>query len=459
MKRSTQLREEAAQLQGRAESIRNEASTANRALTGDEITNIEDLLNQVDAKLQEAQSAELDERLDSGRAVLNAAGQRRVVPSGATAPTRAGGNAAPYGAGARASHNSTQDQGGWGFGHAGEYFQAVRNASIGRGIDDRLVHNAATTYGSEGVGPDGGFAVPPDYRSSIQQLVGGEGSMLGMTDAQQTSSNQLIVPVDEAAPWHSSGVRAYWMDEAGAATQTKPDLKPLTVRANKLGALVYLTDELLEDAPAMGAYVNSKAPLAMNWKINDAIINGDGVAKPLGLLNAPCKVTVTKEGSQSAATLLAMNILKMWARLLPDSQQRAVWLYNVDILPQLASLNFQFKDNTGAGIAAGAAAFMPPGGLSGNTYATLMGRPMIPTEACQTLGTEGDIILWDPMGYLSVTKRQGVRQDMSIHVEFEKDLTAFRFIFRVGGQPWLSGPVARANGSNTLSTVVTLQTR
>jgi len=103
--------------------------------------------------------------------------------------------------------------------------------------------------------------------------------------------------------------------------------------------------------------------------------------------------------------------------------------------------------------------FMPPGGLSGQTYATLMGRPMVPTEACPTIGTEGDLTLWDPMGYLSVTKRGGVRNDVSIHIEFEKDLTAFRYIFRVGGQPWLSAAVARNSGSNTLSTIVTLATR
>jgi hypothetical protein len=32
-------------------------------------------------------------------------------------------------------------------------------------MDQRLVQNALTTYGSEGVGADGGFAVPPEWRS------------------------------------------------------------------------------------------------------------------------------------------------------------------------------------------------------------------------------------------------------------------------------------------------------
>jgi hypothetical protein len=40
-------------------------------------------------------------------------------------------------------------------------------------------------------------------------------------------------------------------------------------------------------------------------------------------------------------------------------------------------------------------AYLPPGGSRGAPYATLIGRPIIPIEACSALGTEGDIILTD----------------------------------------------------------------
>mgnify|MGYP002134897071 CR=1 FL=1 len=42
---------------------------------------------------------------------------------------------------------------------------------------------------------------------------------------------------------------------------------------------------------------------------------------------------------------------------------------------------------------AGVVTYMPPGGLSGKPYATLMGAPIIETEWNATLGTVGDIIL------------------------------------------------------------------
>ena len=88
-----------------------------------------------------------------------------------------------------------------------------------------------------------------------------------------------------------------------------------------------------------------------------------------------------------------------------------------------------------------------------------LGRPVVVTEACAALGTSGDIILWDPKGYLSVVKTGGVRSDVSIHLWFDQSVTAFRFVMRMNGQPWLGAAVARKNGSNTLSTVVALAAR
>jgi HK97 family phage major capsid protein len=88
-----------------------------------------------------------------------------------------------------------------------------------------------------------------------------------------------------------------------------------------------------------------------------------------------------------------------------------------------------------------------------------MGRPLIPTEACSTVGDVGDIIFADLGAYLTITKSGGVRSESSIHLWFDQDLVAFRFTMRIDGRPWLSAPIARANGGNTLSSVVVLETR
>ena len=67
--------------------------------------------------------------------------------------------------------------------------------------------------------------------------------------------------------------------------------------------------------------------------------------------------------------------------------------------------------------------------------------------------------LADLTQYLTVVKAGGVRSDTSIHLFFDQNTTAFRFVLRVAGQPWLSAAIARKSGNNTLSHFVTVATR
>jgi HK97 family phage major capsid protein len=83
----------------------------------------------------------------------------------------------------------------------------------------------------------------------------------------------------------------------------------------KLGVVVYLTDELMDDTgQALQEYVARKASEEFNFMIGDSLVNGTGVGQPLGMLNAPSLVSVAKETGQSAATLQTENIVKMYAR-------------------------------------------------------------------------------------------------------------------------------------------------
>ena len=329
------------------------------------------------------------------------------------------------------------DTGKWGFRSQAEYLQAVMRASAKGGVTDpRLIANAPTTYGQEGVGADGGFAVPPDFRTQIVEKVMGETSLLSRTDQMTTSSNSITIPKDDTTPWQSTGgVQASWESEGGQKAQSKPSLGELTVKANKLVCLVPLTDELLEDAPAMAGYVNRKAPTKIDYKVNDAIINGTGVGQPLGILNSAGTIEVAPESGQAADTLRHQNIIDMWTRLYAPAKANAVWLMNSD------------------------AEAKPPGGLNSSPYGRLMGRPVITSEAMPALGDKGDVILADMSQYLSVVKAGGIRSDVSIHLWFDYDITAFRFVLRVGGQPWWNSAIARTGSQASRGFFIALGAR
>jgi len=144
----------------------------------------------------------------------------------------------------------------------------------------------------------------------------------------------------------------------------------------------------------------------------------------------------------------------MWSRLLPDSQPNSVWLINQNVFPQLATMGLA----VGTG---GSAVYLPPGGVSSTPYATLMGRPVIPMEQCETLGDDGDIVLGDfANGYIFIDKG-GLKQDMSIHVRFVYDESVFRFVYRCDGQPTLAKAITPYKGgaTSTLSHFVKLADR
>ncbi|MBL8924132.1 MAG: phage major capsid protein [Myxococcaceae bacterium] len=339
-------------------------------------------------------------------------------------------------------------RGTWGFQSEGEFIIAARNHRAGIKRDPRIL-NAATTFGSEGVNEEGGFAVPPDYRSNIRKAIEGQSSLAALCDDQRTSSNRLTFPIDENAPWDSSsGIIVGYIAEGATMTGSKPKLGSLETKLVKLGALVPLTEELMQDAAAMSSYVSTKVPEKTVEFLNQEIITGAGSPGTLlGILNATAKVTAAAKAGQGANTVIADNIAKMWSCLPVKSRSRAVWLVHSDVEAVLPLMTL-----------ANQPVYLPPGGLLERPNGTLMGRPVIVCEDCKALGTEGDIILWDPLEYILATKTgpSGIRADVSMHVYFEQDMTAMRFIQRIGGQPWWTKSFARKNGSSSQSPIITL---
>jgi HK97 family phage major capsid protein len=166
---------------------------------------------------------------------------------------------------------------------------------------------------------------------------------------------------------------------------------------------------------------------------------------------SPALVTVPKEAGQGADTVVSENISKMWARMWAKSRANAVWFINQDVEPQLDAMGV----TVGLG---GIPTYMPPGGLADAPYGRLKGRPVVIVEQASTVGDTGDILLADLSQYLLIDKG-GVQAATSIHVQFVTDETAFRFVYRVDGEPVWNAPLTPFKGSNTLSPFVALAAR
>jgi HK97 family phage major capsid protein len=88
----------------------------------------------------------------------------------------------------------------------------------------------------------------------------------------------------------------------------------------------------------------------------------------------------------------------------------------------------------------------------------LLGRPLVFTEFCQTVGTVGDFVLGNWSQYLEGTY-QPMQSAESMHVRFVNHERTFKFWTRNAGQPWWKAALTPAKSTTTLSPFVTLATR
>lgn len=226
------------------------------------------------------------------------------------------------------------------------------------------------------------------------------------------------------------------------------DTDARNVPLHELYTLAQVTEELLEDAPRLNNRLTKKAAEAIAWKKNSAIVEGSGVGQPLGWMNSPAKISVAKETGQTADTIIAQNVINMYTRLQMIPGDRPFWMVNQDTLPQLMTMTVGDKP-----------IWMPPNGLSDAPGGFLMGRAIRFSEFAETLGDNGDIQLISPKGYYGVRRASGIKFATSVHLYFDYNAQAFRWVFRYGGQPHLSKVVQPAKGNSTRSHFVTLAER
>lgn len=351
-----------------------------------------------------------------------------------------------------------------GFRSLGEFLQAVYTASVSPRVDARLrfetFPNAEFRAASgiqEGVPSDGGFLVQTDIAQDLFQLVFQTGVLASKCKRVPISGNSnsmkinAIAETSRATGSRLGGVRAYWLNEAGTKTSSKPTFRQIELNLKKLIGLCYATDEMLQDAASLGAIIRDGFGSEFGFQTDDAIINGTGVGMPLGILNSGCLVTQAKDTAQTATTFTGTNAINMWSRMLSPSKPNSIWLCNTDVVPQLMGMYL----GTTAPLTY---VYVPPGGLSAAPYGTLLGRTVLEIEQCQTLGTKGDVYLADFSNYI-IGEKGGIATDTSIHVKFTTDETAFRFVMRLDGQPTLASAITPFKGSNTLSPFVCVETR
>ena len=309
---------------------------------------------------------------------------------------------------------------------------------------------------SEKVPSSGGFLVPEEFRQQLLMLELEESIVMPRANVIPMSSASLTFPTVDATSNVSSvygGIVVYRTEEGEEFVESEAKFGRVKLDPTKQTALAYITNEIIKDGGgALTSFILNALPKAMAYSADVDFLTGDGASEPLGVLNVgnPGLITVAKESGQTAATIVWTNILKMYARMLPSSLSRAVWIVSPDAFVELATMALE----VGTG---GSAVWLTD--AVGAPQLTLLGRPVIMTEKTPgVLGAQGDISLVD-FGMYLIGMREAASVDTSPHVKFTSDQTTIRVIARNDGRPWLTNAITPKNNGATLSPFVTLAAR
>lgn len=338
------------------------------------------------------------------------------------------------------------------FENAGDYFKTIWHLS-NKTADVQTKLSRVRNAFSSVVPSEGGFLIPEILRSEL--LAMSLDTAIVRPRARVIPMDSLRVPfpaIDSTSNVNSvyGGIVAYWTEEGATLTASSASFGRVVLDAKKLTAYAQIPNELISDSIiSFQALLDQMYPEALGWYEDDAFLNGNGVGMPLGAFNGNATIEVAKEASQLADTIVWENIIRMYARMLPQSLNRAVWLVPPDAFPELATMALS--------VGTGGSAIWLTNGV-GSAPTTILGRPVIVTEKASKLGDAGDISFVD-FGFYLIGDRQVMSAMSSPHYRFGNDETAYRIIERCDGRPWLNNAITPKNNGPTLSPFVRLAER
>jgi len=356
-----------------------------------------------------------------------------------------------------------------GFASLGDWAKAVHGAAFNNRYDPRLElwhdpNEPDTPAGSkagwvesetkgrkdltESTGASGGFLVPLEQRNQLLQVMAPPSVVRQRSTVVPMRARQIQWPtLDQTGttagvPHWFGGILGYWTEEGGYKSESDAAFRQINLVAHKLATYTEVTDELLADsAISLEALLAQLFGGATDWFQEEAFINGTGAGQPLGIVQPACAATIAV-GRAVAGQINLADVVNM---LEAFHSSDGIWLCNRRGLSNLMLMNGPAGNPSYV--------FMPS--ARDAMPANLFGMPLFFNEHCPALGTRGDIILADWRYYL-IADRQSLTVEPSKHYRFRYDITSWRGVSRVDGQPWLSQPLTWSDGVTATSPFVVL---
>ena len=259
------------------------------------------------------------------------------------------------------------------------YNEAFWNMMRGHG-DSMDVRNAL----SVGVNEDGGFTVPDEFERSLIKSLEENNIFRRLAHVIKTSSGTRKIPIA------NDTLEASWIDEGTPITEGTTAFAQATLSAYKMGKLIRVSNELLNDSAFnIAAYIAERFGNTMGRAEEKAFIAGDGDKKPTGVL-AGAEAGATA-ASQTAITF--DEIFKLYYSLKAPYRSKAAFICNEDLLLQIMML----KD--------GQSNYIWKPALDVGKPDTILGRPIYTSGYMPTVAAGQKVMVFGDFSYYWIADR------------------------------------------------------
>ena len=272
---------------------------------------------------------------------------------------------------------------------------------------------------SEGVNADGGFTVPQDFYNRLVEEITEAAIMRPLVTIIPMKTNVLTITVGEHGP------EVYWTGEGVTKTTTTMDFRQPTITAYKMAAIIYLTDELIDDSAFdLVNVIVARFAKRIAEEEDKVITNGAGATQPTGIF-----VNATVGTRVCAGNLSFDNIINLIYDLDAKYRPNAKFLVNGVNIKELRKI----KDTTGRYIWQDAVAPGQP--------ATIHAYPVIESH----WAPESQIAFGDyKEGYwLGDRQKLTVKITNDTETTFTQDKTAIRVVERIGGDVIITNAIRK----------------
>jgi HK97 family phage major capsid protein len=241
---------------------------------------------------------------------------------------------------------------------------------------------------------------------------------------------------DQSGGEYYGGFAMQFLAEEGTGDKQTGKLRLIELNAKKGAIFVDASSELVEDGMGFDAQLELAMRRSLSLGMDYYLLRGVGAGQPLGVINSPGVISVTKETGQTADTLNYYNVAKMFSRMYPGGLNRAVWIANSTLLPSLLT-DMTVSVGTGGNVVN---VF-----TENNGQYSLLGRPLFLTPNLPPLGDANDLVFVDLSQYCCGIRRD-IRLERSNIPGWTQDLMSYRILVRFDGQGTWSGSITPRNG-------------